>query len=194
MCMRVRVCAVLTQAMSRLINSPVEACFEPRTDADYRVNGKVWNAEATFWVTLQECDEPAKLLWLCEHSGCTHTHTHSQQGTCIPYSDNVWVTEALGRRLRADLYQTGNICLEYKRIEGLHLLVATKGWSQALPQLMGDTWSCTYSPSGNRWIQTARQHLHRMFITPKSSITHTQCVHACVMSCPLSNANVLKKK
>lgn len=33
-------CAALTKVMSQLINNPVETCFEPRTDADYRVNGK----------------------------------------------------------------------------------------------------------------------------------------------------------
>lgn len=69
------VCAVLTKIMSQLVNSPAEACFEPRSYADSRVNGKDWKAEASFWVTLWECDEPAKLLWLCEHNGYRNTHT-----------------------------------------------------------------------------------------------------------------------
>lgn len=68
--MCVRVCAALTKVTSQLVNDPVETCFEPRTDAGYRVNGKVRNAEATWNVMNRQHYYDLRTLH-------THTHVHT---------------------------------------------------------------------------------------------------------------------
>lgn len=129
---------VQTSLQSCLSSSTV-TCFEPWTEADLQ---NEWKGLISRGV-ISPCGNVMNLQSYYDFVNTTapcaqaHTHRRTKQGESIPYSGNVWVIQALGCVLSADLYQTGNICPEYKRREGSHLSVTTKGWSKAGPQLMG---------------------------------------------------------
>lgn len=127
--------------------------------------GRIEKAQTSLWVTLWECDEPAKWLLLCTQPHIhvrahTHTLTISERHKHLDVRYVSFKIKVLTRtkfwtyvlNITDERVQFGVAPVSQIQKAGLYSLTADT-----------DTWSWMYRPDENRWTETDEQHMYRLF-------------------------------
>lgn len=148
------------------MHSPVVTRFEPRAEADYRMNGMDWKGTD---ITLSHT---VGMWWTCKviiASG-TQQHIHlgeqkhgsQRQSTFIYW--HLWVIETPGCTLGELFFKKVKMKVLTPNSEHSICQSNTKGWS-----IRSNSWHWhmvlnvyMYRPDVNRWSKTDEQHMHRI--------------------------------